>query len=166
MNIKKMRAETGMTQKQFAEYFFIPKRNIENWESGSRSCPEYLERLMQYKLEKEGLIKEEVKMTRHAIKKGFYEIREGSDIKLAALDNALEGVCEIVATFDTFEEAREQLANYRTTHMVNRYNHFSVITGTCFFIEEETLNPDYDPEVDSEWEEWESTGNFEPAEIE
>lgn len=88
MNIKKMRAKAGMTQKQFADYFFISKRNIENWESGSRSCPEYLKRLMQYKLEKEGLIKEEI------------------------------------------------------------------------------LNPDFDPQIDCAWEEWETTGNFEPAEIE
>lgn len=168
MNIKKMRVEAGMTQKQFADYFFIPKRTIENWEGGTNSCPEYLKRLIEYKLIKEGLIKEEKTMTRFTIKKGLYEIREreGVDIQREALDNALEGRCDVISVFETRKEALEELSKYRTTHMIQRYNHISVIAGTCFFVEEETLNPDFDPETDSEWEEWESTGSFDPAEIE
>lgn len=167
MTIKKLRKAAKMTQKQFADYFFIPKRTIENWEDGANSCPEYLKRLIEYKLIKEGLIEEEKAMTRFAIKKGLYEIREreGVDIQLESLDNALEGRCELVSTFNTHKEALEELSKYRTSHMIQRYNHISVIVGTCFFIEEETLNPDFDPETDSEWEEWESTGNFDPAEI-
>ena len=167
MNIKKMRAKAGMTQKQFADYFFIHKRTIENWEGGANSCPEYLKRLIEYKLIKEGLIEEEKTMTRFAIKKGSYEIREreGVNIQLEALDNALEGCCELVSTFNTRKEALEELSKYRTSHIIQRYNHVSVITGTCFFVEEEILNPDFDSETDSAWEEWEHTGNFEPAEI-
>ena len=168
MTIKKLREAAKMTQKQFADYFFIPKRTIENWEGGANSCPEYLKRLIEYKLIKEGFIEEEKTMTRFAIKKGLYEIREkeGVNIQLEALDNALEGRCELVSAFDTWDAALEELSKYRTSHMIQRYNHVSVIAGTCFFIEEETLNPDFDPEIDSEWEEWESTGSFEPAEIE
>lgn len=45
-----------MTQQAFAEYFEIPKRNIENWESGARKAPEYLVKLIEYKLKKEGKI--------------------------------------------------------------------------------------------------------------
>jgi DNA-binding transcriptional regulator YiaG len=45
-----------MTQKEFAEYFGIPKRTIENWDEGIRECPEYLFKLMEYKLTKEGII--------------------------------------------------------------------------------------------------------------
>lgn len=54
--IKELRTATGMTQAQFADYFSIPKRTIENWEGGKRNCPEYLFDLMKYKLENEGLI--------------------------------------------------------------------------------------------------------------
>ena len=57
-SIKELRAATGMTQKAFSEYFHIPKRNIENWEGGTRAAPEYLIELMEYKLNKEGLLKE------------------------------------------------------------------------------------------------------------
>lgn len=168
MTIKKLREAAKMTQKQFADYFFIPKRTIENWEGGANSCPEYLKRLIEYKLIKEGLIEEEKTMTRFAIKKGSYEIRErdGVNIQLEALDNALEGRCEFISAFDTLNAALEELSKYRTSHVIQRYNHVSVIAGTCFFVEEETLNPDFDSETDSEWEEWESAGNFEPAEIE
>lgn len=56
MKIKDLRTETGMTQKQFAEYFEIPKRTLEDWESGKRKPPEYTVKLIEYKLEKEHLI--------------------------------------------------------------------------------------------------------------
>ena len=51
--IKKMRQESDMTQKEFAAYFGIPYRSIENWEEGSRKVPDYLLRLMAYRLQME-----------------------------------------------------------------------------------------------------------------
>ena len=57
MKIKDLRTASGMTQQQFADYFNIPKRSIENWEGGQRKCPEYLLELMKYKLEKENILK-------------------------------------------------------------------------------------------------------------
>lgn len=52
-NFKELRKQSGMNQKQFGEYFDIPYRTIQNWEGGQRNCPEYLLKLMQYKLQKE-----------------------------------------------------------------------------------------------------------------
>lgn len=57
MTIKELRTLSGMTQKGFAEYFKISKRAIESWEGGQRECPEYLLKLLQYKLENENIIK-------------------------------------------------------------------------------------------------------------
>ena len=54
--LKVMRKEANMTQKQFAGYFGIPIRTVEDWERGIRHMPDYLMRLLQYKLEMEGLI--------------------------------------------------------------------------------------------------------------
>lgn len=54
--IKSMRAETGMSQAKFCEYFGIPRRTLEEWERGSRKPPEYLVRLLAYRLSVEGLI--------------------------------------------------------------------------------------------------------------
>lgn len=54
--ITKIRKETGMTQKAFAEYFKIPLRTYEQWERGKRRIPGYLLRLMVYKLKTEQLV--------------------------------------------------------------------------------------------------------------
>lgn len=56
MTFKELRQQSGMTQKDFAVYFEIPKRTIESWDEGQRKCPEYLLKLMEYKLIKEGKI--------------------------------------------------------------------------------------------------------------
>lgn len=53
MTFKELRQQSGMSQKQFAEYFGIPKRTIENWEAGVNQCQQYLLDLMQYKLNNE-----------------------------------------------------------------------------------------------------------------
>jgi transcriptional regulator with XRE-family HTH domain len=57
MNFKELRQQSGMTQKGFAEYFNIPKRTIEDWDSEKRPCPQYLLELMEYKLKHEGIIR-------------------------------------------------------------------------------------------------------------
>lgn len=57
MTFKELRERSGMTRGQFAEYFEIPYRTVQNWELGLRVCPDYLLKLMQYKLVNEGKIK-------------------------------------------------------------------------------------------------------------
>lgn len=49
--IKALRESTGLTQRAFAELLGIPKRSIENWESGVSNPPEYLIRLIRFFLE-------------------------------------------------------------------------------------------------------------------
>lgn len=55
MTIKELRKASNMTQAEFAEYFNISVRTIEAWES-RREAPEYLVKLMEYKLRKENKI--------------------------------------------------------------------------------------------------------------
>ena len=57
--IRRMRRETGMSQVKFSEYFGIPRRTVEDWESGKHNPPEYVVRLIAYKLAMEGLIEKE-----------------------------------------------------------------------------------------------------------
>lgn len=61
MIFKELRISSGMTQQEFAEYFGIPKRTIEDWERGARKCAPYLLNLMKYKLEKENKLGGEIK---------------------------------------------------------------------------------------------------------
>ena len=51
-----IRTASGMSRHQFAEYFGIPYRTIQDWELGNRKAPEYVVDLMEYKLQREGLI--------------------------------------------------------------------------------------------------------------
>ena len=48
-----MRAKTGMNRKEFCHFFGIPYRTDQDWELGNRQMPDYLLRLMAYKLEME-----------------------------------------------------------------------------------------------------------------
>ena len=48
--IKRMRKEAGMTQKAFSEFFGIPVRTLQDWEAGVRTPPDYVVRLLPYKL--------------------------------------------------------------------------------------------------------------------
>lgn len=47
MTVKEMRELLGLTQEQFAQKYNIPKRSIQNWESGERKPPEYVVELLE-----------------------------------------------------------------------------------------------------------------------
>ena len=48
--IKELRISTGMNRREFCDYFNIPYRTMTDWEAGKRKMPEYLLRLMEYKV--------------------------------------------------------------------------------------------------------------------
>ena len=54
----KLRTSTGMTRREFCEYFEIPYRTLQDWELGNRKMPDYLLRLMAYKAKMEKLAEE------------------------------------------------------------------------------------------------------------
>lgn len=56
MTINQLRLAAGMTQKEYAAYFGVPLRSVEDWCTDKHHCPDYLTSLMEYKLRREGLI--------------------------------------------------------------------------------------------------------------
>ena len=52
-----LRVSTGMNRKEFCEYFQIPYRTMTDWELGNRTMPDYLFRLMAYKVNIENPVK-------------------------------------------------------------------------------------------------------------
>lgn len=48
--LKQIRLEKNMTQHEFSEFIGVPFRSIQNWETGQRKCPEYVEKLLIDKL--------------------------------------------------------------------------------------------------------------------
>lgn len=49
--IKEARAAAKLSQAKMSKVFDIPQRTIENWESGKRQPPPYVEKLIIEKLE-------------------------------------------------------------------------------------------------------------------
>lgn len=56
--IRTLRARTGLSQVAFAATLGIPRRTIENWESGASTPPPYVIDLIKYKIEHEDMRKE------------------------------------------------------------------------------------------------------------
>ncbi|MBQ1407676.1 MAG: transcriptional regulator [Eubacterium sp.] len=51
----RMKEDSGMSWRRFAEYFDIPYRTMQDWQLGNRRMPDYLLQLMLYKVEVENL---------------------------------------------------------------------------------------------------------------
>lgn len=47
MSIKELRTSTGMSQSQFANYFGLSVRSLQEWEQGRKSPPTYLVGLLK-----------------------------------------------------------------------------------------------------------------------
>lgn len=48
MNVKEIRAKTGLSQGQFAERYGIPIGTLHHWEAGDRKPPEYVLTLLEH----------------------------------------------------------------------------------------------------------------------
>ena len=54
-----LREKTGLNRKEFAEKFGIPYQTITCWELGKREMPDYVLRLIAYRIEMHPLLKKE-----------------------------------------------------------------------------------------------------------
>ena len=59
MEIKELRESTGMNRKEFCEYFGIPYRTVTDWERGTRKMPDYVFRLLAYRIKMENFARKE-----------------------------------------------------------------------------------------------------------
>ena len=55
--IKRLRESVGDNRTEFSKHIGIPLRTLEDWESGRRTPPEYIPRLIAYQLKYEELMK-------------------------------------------------------------------------------------------------------------
>ena len=54
---KQIREKSGMSRPEFAEYMGIPYRTMQEWELGRRAMPDYVLRLIAYKVRIEDMLK-------------------------------------------------------------------------------------------------------------
>lgn len=59
--VKKARKATGLSQSEFAGYLEIPVRTLQQWEQGRRNLPDYVLKLILFKLETDGLTRDFLK---------------------------------------------------------------------------------------------------------
>jgi len=57
--IKYLRLLTGMKREDFANYLHIPLNTVRDWEQGKRKMPEYVYELIEYKVSRELISKDE-----------------------------------------------------------------------------------------------------------
>ena len=50
MTIEEARKQKGMSRREVSEWLEIPYRTLSNWETGVRSCPPYIEKLIVDKI--------------------------------------------------------------------------------------------------------------------
>jgi len=81
--IKKLRKELGMTQQGFAERYGIPKRTVENWESGKSAPVDWamglLQRVVREDIEERERRIASIRDAYGLIKPGFQELTEMLD---------------------------------------------------------------------------------------
>ena len=46
LSVRDIRVHTGLSQRAFATRYCISRRTVENWESGSRQCPDFIRLLL------------------------------------------------------------------------------------------------------------------------
>ncbi|MBP5433640.1 transcriptional regulator [Ruminococcus sp.] len=56
MTIRELRTTCGMSIAAFSKYFEIPYRTVQDWDSNRRTPPDYVVKLIEYKLRNEELI--------------------------------------------------------------------------------------------------------------
>lgn len=62
LTIKQMRTASGLSQVAFGELLEIPRRSVQNWEAAEtggkdgHACPDYVKKLIYYKLTHENII--------------------------------------------------------------------------------------------------------------
>lgn len=58
-SIKKMRDDMKLNRREFCDHFNIPYRTVQDWECGKRVMPDYVLRLLEYKIRMEQMLLEQ-----------------------------------------------------------------------------------------------------------
>jgi transcriptional regulator with XRE-family HTH domain len=141
--IKEARKAAGLTQQQMSDEMGIPKRTIENWEAGSRSCPEWTEKLIVAELKR---IKERKEMKKWIMIEENY----GGDNWPKVFDTQEEANKVAVKTWDSLTAAEK------------KKKHVFVIDVTEDDISEDAIEEYRNGEYEEfPWECWEDGGHEE-----
>ena len=139
MDIHELRLKLGDTQSEFASRYGIPFRTVQNWETGQRKPPEYVIRLLKYRIEEDLVNRKTVCLPKFDSRKGLLPKRSdfltplswlqavqnyiGSDI-VFALDQALICHGSFLGRFDegvVWLYGDDSLINYNGVVLLGNY---------------------------------------------
>lgn len=111
VEFKELLERSSMNMKQFSEYFDIPYRTLQNWKSEERKCPDYVTKLIEYKLKSEGMVKDmtdiEILMEDGCTREDAQRHLEVGTIVFDDFEDHLDSYCAELAKGD--EELEEEL---------------------------------------------------------
>lgn len=105
--IKELRNTTNMSQNKFAAYLGIPVANIQHWEQGVSSPPNYLVSLITRVMKNDGYIRKELTPSDIDIIRQTQATLRMEHLELS--DNGISEIKKIVQGEITREEFQEQL---------------------------------------------------------
>lgn len=117
MKMREIRKLTGLSQAAFSEKYEIPKRTIEDWETEKRTCPTYVNRLLER------------------------AVIEDYGIRFAVADESEHDID--ITFYDTLEEARSECESL-WDHLTNAEK--KTRTVSVVYIRKEWLTDEDDPE--------------------
>lgn len=59
--VKTLRQDLNFNRREFCDYFNIPYRTVQDWEGGKRTMPDYVLRLLEYKIRTDQMLAEKTK---------------------------------------------------------------------------------------------------------
>jgi len=114
--IKALRADMKLNRREFCDYFSIPYRTVQDWECGKRVMPDYVLRLLEYKIRMDQMLQEKcdagektnnTKMLYHDISvrnmsrkdyDGVYELWSSCDgLGLHEIDDSENGIAKFLS---------------------------------------------------------------------
>lgn len=102
-----LRESTGMNRKDFAEYLGIPYRTMQDWERDTRTMPDYVFALIEYKVTAEfGL-----RLPQERDPNTIGNVRRGLEDQLEQNDNMLNGIIDNLPTDNSRESFKDDNAN-------------------------------------------------------
>lgn len=102
-----LRETTGMNRKDFAEYLGIPYRTMQDWERDTRTMPDYVFALIEYKVTAEfGL-----RLPQERDPNAIGNVRRGLEDQLEQNDNMLNGIIDNLPTDNARTNIKDDNAN-------------------------------------------------------
>lgn len=122
VELKKICEQTGLNRREFADYFEIPLRTVEDWEAGKRKMPPYLLRLISYKVKIEAKEVNQAKETKNVNIICDVDYRKYSFDYGTISTHDIRNSCRLFRRRELVSSSRSHCNGCGTMYSVNSFN--------------------------------------------